>query len=162
MKTLCLYASKTGVTEDIAFALKEEVSMDVVNIKNTHYLKLDDYEKIIIGASVRIGRVIKIMRKFVAKNQVTLAKKKIGFFVSGADIKTDVKTLLKRSYPNALVEKASFMIHCGGEFRMEKLSFFSKWIIIKVNEEKVKKGDDTPVIVLSDAIDTLKETVKTF
>jgi menaquinone-dependent protoporphyrinogen oxidase len=161
MRTVCLYATKTGVTEDIAFSLKTIKEMDVINIQKVHHLNLDDYDKVIIGASVRVGRVIKVMRHFVSKHQVELAKKKLGFFVSGADIKTNLRALLTNSYPDALVEKSSFMIHCGGEFRMEKLRPFSRWIIKVISKKKVQEGTPDPE-VLSDAIETLKEAVKVF
>lgn len=159
MKTLCLYATNTGVTEDIAFELKELVPMDVVRVQKGLEINLDEYDKVIIGAGIRVGRVIKVMRKFVEANQVDLAKKKIGFFVSGADIKTNLRALLTNSYPDALVEKASFAIHCGGEFRMEKLNFFSRWIVKKVGQSKDKVGSPEPAIS-NDSIQALKEAVK--
>lgn len=161
MKTLCLYATKTGVTEDIAFQLKEIVPMDVIRVHKGLTLNLDEYDKVIIGASVRVGRVIKVMRKFVEAHQVDLAKKKIGFFVSGADIKANLKALLTNSYPDALVEKASFTIHCGGEFRMEKLNVFSRWIIKKVSQSKDKVGSLEPTL-MHDSIQALEEAVKAF
>lgn len=82
MKTLILYGSKHGTTEDvvnkIVAGLKNPV--DVVNIeKNT--INLEDYQQVVIGSSIYVGQMNKQIKKFVKENESVLKTKKLSVFL---------------------------------------------------------------------------------
>jgi menaquinone-dependent protoporphyrinogen IX oxidase len=84
-KTLIVYATKSGVTEEnatiISNVLKENYGfeVDLTNLKTSPKPDLDQYENIIIGSGVRMGMWYGKAKKFL-KNK--LDNKKIALFLS--------------------------------------------------------------------------------
>ena len=84
-KTIIIYSSTDGHTEKICRFLKkifEESSHDVTitTVQDSKNIDLTQFEKIIIGASVRYGRHKKEVYEFIENNLGLLSKKKNAFF----------------------------------------------------------------------------------
>lgn len=83
-KILIAYASKTGTTEEIAVKigniLKEKGNL--VDVKRVNEVKeITDYEVVILGTGIRIGKVFSESVNFLKKFKIELENKKIYYFI---------------------------------------------------------------------------------
>lgn len=77
MKTLILFSTRDGQTREIAFYLASElkeqgVYADVVNLNRTEEIQWADYDRVVIGASIRYGHFHPALDRFVKKHLETL------------------------------------------------------------------------------------------
>ena len=80
MKTLILYSSHDGQTKKIAAYIAEIIkeNVDVKSISDK--VNLQDYDRIIIGASIRYGHFNKQLYKMLEKHTALLNQKITAFF----------------------------------------------------------------------------------
>ena len=69
MKTLVLYASKYGCAEDCAKRLKSRLNHEsaTTNLKDAKAIYLQQYDWIIIGGSIYVGKIQKEIKLFCEK-----------------------------------------------------------------------------------------------
>ena len=83
-KNLLIYSSTDGQTKNICNRIQsfsnKEVSSKVIKIENVDSENLENYNKIIVGASIRYGKHNKEVFKFIEKNKNILKNKKTAFF----------------------------------------------------------------------------------
>lgn len=86
MKILILYGSSEGQTRKIAHFITEVLQqqkhhVEVYSVKNLpSHLELNNFDGIIIGASVHVGQYPKYVVKFAKDHQPTLSKMSNAFF----------------------------------------------------------------------------------
>ena len=84
MKSLIIYSSTDGQTkkicEKILDHLKNKISFDLVSIDKALDLNFENYEKIVIGASIRYGKYDSKIFKLINKNLSLLENKQSSFF----------------------------------------------------------------------------------
>ena len=69
MKTLIIYASKTGTTEKCAGILGQNLkNSTIINLATIQNESIDKYDLIIIGSPIRMGMIDKRVKKFISKN----------------------------------------------------------------------------------------------
>ena len=82
-RCLILYSTTDGHTKKIcdyiAHNLDEVNKISVVNITSLNQKDLDNYDSIIIGASIRYGKHQNSLYKFINKNREKLDAKKMHF-----------------------------------------------------------------------------------
>ncbi|MFH5881469.1 flavodoxin domain-containing protein [Liberiplasma polymorphum] len=160
MSIAIIYATKTGVTKDIVTKIKtSRLDVEVIDLVHTKIVDLSNYHTVIFGSGIRMGMVLSPISKFIKKNQDSLIQKNIGFFVSGADSHALICDILVKTIPKELVENALFTIHCGGEFRYERLGRLSKMIIKMVSKQKEKTEDKEEVNINQSAVTKLIDAV---
>jgi len=150
MRTLILYASKYGFTADCANALNDKLSgeitvLDVESLKQP--VTLSEYDRVILGASIYIGKASKKLREFCTKNLTTLLTKEIGIFLCCALVE-NVDEFLKNNFPPELLKHAKAIEVFGSEARLDKMSFIDKKII-----NAVTKGDYSNFKIFDDNIE---------
>lgn len=81
MKTLILYLSNDGQTKKIAYAIAKDHTekSEVINLDKFQG-DLNNFHKIIIGASIRYGHFNKKLYKFIEQNSDILNQKQSFFF----------------------------------------------------------------------------------
>ncbi len=81
MKTLILYSSHDGQTKKIAAYIAEIIkeNVDVKSISDK--VNLQDYDRIIIGASIRYGHFNKQLYKMLEKHTALFKSKKSRLFL---------------------------------------------------------------------------------
>ena len=77
MKTLILFSTRDGQTREIASYLASELKeqgiyADVVNLNRTEEIVWQDYDRVVIGASIRYGHFHPAVDRFVKKHAATL------------------------------------------------------------------------------------------
>ncbi len=150
MKMLIVFATKTGVTKDVAHALKKKLQGDVT-VEEMGYVNdrmIELYDFIVLGAPVYMGQALAKMRRFVKLHKDVLLEKRLAFFFVGGDKDADMDALLLKGYGQTFFEKSERIVHMGGEFRFEKMGFLSRFIVKTVAKSKRRKTGQAGLPVL--------------
>ena len=86
MKILIAYASVTGCSRECAGILADKLSpreVDVVDLSEASPSP-EDYDVVVLGAPVRMGKMHRKFREYLKANREMLKEGKYGFFVCGA------------------------------------------------------------------------------
>ena len=134
MKKIFIYSSSNGQSLKICKALnknKEALIIDMDMLKTT---KLDNFDQIVIGASVKYGDHNKEVYEFVKKNRVLLEKKKTVFFsVNATARKSEKNTPKTNPYIIKFLKKTNWTPdHIGvfaGMIDFPNYNFIEKYII---------------------------------
>jgi menaquinone-dependent protoporphyrinogen oxidase len=116
-QALIVYGTRHGATastsETIADILRNEgFDVGVVNAKKDKVKDITEYELVIVGSGIRIGRWTGEPEKFLKKFQKELRKKKVAIFVccgsaEPLDPKEDKATVIENARTKYLEEKAA-------------------------------------------------------
>lgn len=104
MKTLILFSSRDGQTREIASFIASQlsehgISTDVVNLHRATSIDWQQYEKVIIGASIRYGHFHPALAEFVKRHVQQLNNLPSAFFsVNLVARKADKRTPQTNSY----------------------------------------------------------------
>ena len=157
MKTLIVYASKTGTTERCAEILgqnlKEAIIINLTAIQNED---INKYDKIIIGSPIRMGMIHKKVKEFINKNTEILKNKKVAYFIC-CGFAENYKQYFEQNISKELLEKAITYDTFGGELVLEKQKGFDKFIVKMVSKNIAQ---DREIKILNENIDRFIETVK--
>ncbi|HNZ25963.1 MAG TPA: flavodoxin domain-containing protein [Spirochaetota bacterium] len=137
MNVLIAYASYYGSTERCAYKIKERLRYlsSIVNVSYFSADRLQDYDAVIIGSPIHIGRIHRAVRKFLESNKTALAEKDIYLFLCGLD--TDIPESVMKDIPDEIKNKIVFKSLLGGEIVKDNLSGFEK-MGIETMEKKMK------------------------
>ncbi len=84
MKALILFSSRDGQTREIAAyianEIKEQQACDVINILHADSVDWTQYDRVLIGASIRYGKFHPAVAKFVKTHLQALQQRASGFF----------------------------------------------------------------------------------
>jgi menaquinone-dependent protoporphyrinogen oxidase len=147
MKTLIVYGSYTGVTEDCAKELKGLLKgeVELFNIKNHVKVDLNNFDTIIVGTSIRAGTLNKKVTNICIENKNILTKKTLGVFTCGLSDDNEALTAVEKGLGEELKGHAKVISHFGGEVRTDKLNFFFNFILKKITASQGKKVTDFKV-----------------
>lgn len=137
MKTLIIYMSNYGTTEKVAETISELLGYNVcrtVNLSKEKAPDLSSYETVIIGGSVRMGRIQKKITAFCEDNIEELKNKEVGLFMCCLDRENQQKEF-EDSYPSELIRHATATSIFGGELHFDKMNFIEKMMVKAVRKE---------------------------
>jgi len=131
MKTLIVYASKHGSTKKCAIDLEKKIAGEVTlcNLKKDNVTELNDFDQIIIGGSIYMGRVRKEVMNFTKENLTELTQKRVGLFICCMREKELAKEQIEAVFPKELLEISIVKDYFGGEFNFTKMNFLEKFIV---------------------------------
>ena len=135
MKTLIVYGTNYGTTEEIAKSIKEKISdqVEMVNIKKASVPNLSEFDKIVIGSGVKIGMIKKELKVWMNKNCDEIISKKVFLFICASSTKDeDIEKIWSANYPEKILNSAIAKSSVGGVLDFNKMGFFDKLIIKKV------------------------------
>ncbi len=155
MKTLVLYSSKYGCTEDCAKYLKGKLNHEtkIVNLKNVQGIDLQQYDFIIIGGSIYAGNIRKEVKLFCEQSLQALLTKKLALFIC-CTTPQQSDNFFKGNFPEKLLNHSTQNINFGGDIRPDKMGFFAKLIVAIVSKSQPKKAE-----ILYSNIDYLAKSV---
>lgn len=156
MKTLIAYASKHGCTERCARLLEEHLDgeTELVNLKEKTDVDFSDYDTVILGSPVYIGKILKEVDTFAKTNLNELEQKTVGLFICGMQEEHTLRNELEVNYPPELQEKAVVRECFGGAFDFSDLNFAEKMIT-----KKVAKVTEDVSAIREDVIQSFAETL---
>lgn len=136
MNTLIVYSTKYGCTEKCAGILSErlEGKVDMCNLRENNVPNLTQYDKVIIGGSIYMGRIQKEVSEFCTANLAALIGKKTGFFICCMRDGEEAKAHIKDAFPQELLTNAVAAEYFGGEFIFKKMNFMERMIVKKVSK----------------------------
>lgn len=145
MKTLIIYASTYGFTQDCVQILKKNLNDEtsIVNINKNPIPSLENFDTILIGGSIYMGQIQKKIKQYCLTNADALKKKNLGLFISCGSPE-NCRDYYKSAFPETLLEKACSVESFGGEMRPDKMNFFHKFIINMV-EKSADKENSPPM-----------------
>lgn len=137
MKSLVLYGSKYGTTEECAKKITQylEGEVHLINIKENKDIKLANYTKIIIGSSIYAGMINKGIKKFIEDNKSELIGKDLGLFICCMSHGEKVKEQFEQNIPKEVLDATKVKENLGGEFKFSKMNFFEKKIIKVISKK---------------------------
>lgn len=156
MKTLIAFATKYGATEKCAKLLADKLNdeVDIYNVKKQKNIDLSNYDKVIIGSSVYMGKARKEISEFCLKNIDVLKDKKVGLFICCMQVDEDAIKQVDNVFPQDILDIASKKDFFGGEFNLNKMNFMERMIV-----KKVAKIDKNTSNILTDNINNFAEEI---
>jgi len=160
MKTLILYATKTGTTEKCAKLLAEKLeNAEVYNLKNGEP-DTEGYDMIIVGGSIRAGMLHRKAKKYIKEKCGQQKNKKTAFFVCCADSEK-ADEYLKSNIPADILERSVCSGGFGGEMDIDKQKGLMKFFLKRMRENAEKKGTSVPPAqILPENIERFAEKIK--
>lgn len=111
-KALLLYSTREGQTKKILHFIEKRLSdfeCDFIDLHSVESVDLNQYDKVLIGASIRYGHLNKKLYKFIERNLNALIESKAAFFCVNLTARKEdqgkdtpegsayIKTFLKKS-----------------------------------------------------------------
>lgn len=115
MAVLVLYATKSGATEQCAKVLSEELADCTLCNIAIDKPDIESFDRIILGAGVRDGKIYKPIRDFIKKNQTELLKKSMGYYICNEKPKK-TEEIIEDNIPVDL-KKAAICIESFGGYK---------------------------------------------
>ena len=138
MKSAIIYSSIDGQTKKICEVIKENLTNnsehELISIENSSKLNIENYDCIIIGASIRYGKHNSKVLSFIKKNINLIKKQKTVFFsVNVVARKKGKDTPDTNPYVQKFIKKTKWRPNKIGVFAGKvdypKYNFFNKIII---------------------------------
>ena len=139
MKIAIIYTSKYGTTEKVAASMAESLKktneVELFSLTTNPNPNISEFDAVILGASIYAGQASKKMKAFCKANESVLLQKKLGLFVCGMQHdKEQQEKELKEVYSEILQQKAIASGFMGGAFLFEKMNYFERMIIKKIEK----------------------------
>jgi menaquinone-dependent protoporphyrinogen oxidase len=157
MNTLILYSTKHGAAKKCAEMLSKKLKgkVDMVNIKEGKVTELSQYDKVIIGGAIYVGRVSKELNEFCTKNLESLKAKKLGFYICCMNGK-EAEKQINENFPSELLKAAAAKKSFGGEFKFKEMNIFEK-VVTKMVSKVLSKEDPSLTIDMKKDLSMLSE-----
>lgn len=139
MKSIIVYATKYGCTKKAANILKSKLSGDVqmVNALKDTVPPLNQFDNIIFGGSIYMGKIQKELISCITTNLELLQSKKLGLFICAASPDLEArKRELESAFPAEVFNHATVKALFGYEFNFEKMNFMDKMITKAIKGDK--------------------------
>lgn len=102
MKTLIAYTTKSGATRIYAEILADMTTNCTICDVSKQMPQLDEYDVVILGSGVRMGKIYKPMKKFIERNLSVISTKKIAIFLCNGEPNT-FQQALQKNLPRKLL-----------------------------------------------------------
>ena len=82
-KALFIYSSREGQTKKILRYIEQELShltVETLDLHSAEHIDFEQYDKVLIGASIRYGHLNKRLYQFIERHKDKLESGKVGFF----------------------------------------------------------------------------------
>ena len=138
MRVLILYGSKTGTTESCALKIKEAMpgnDVSVVNLKKRFKGALSDYDSVIVGTPLYMGKMSHHVERFYHEYGQAILNSKLHLFVCGLARGEEGVELLKKQVPPKIFSHATQVKQLGGDVLIDKLNPVYKFIMKKILAE---------------------------
>lgn len=149
MKTLIAYASKTGTAAVCARRLAAQLDDAVLVDLSKEQPAVAEYDQIVVGGSIRMGKLHKAARIFIERNEAELLAKPSAFFICNGFIE-QADDIIAKNFSSPLRQRALTITSFGGELAVEKQKGMDKMIVKAV--QKSEQGKAAQPRILDDRI----------
>lgn len=160
MKTLIVYGSTYGYAEDCARRLAALLPgpCEVVVADGAARLSLEDYEAVIIGGSIYMGKVQKAVSAFCRDREQELLHKRLGLFLC-CGLPENLPQHLAGAFPESLRQSAVAVANFGGRLEPERMGLMHRTVTKMMLAAAAKEGRP-PVAALPEALTAFAEALK--
>jgi len=160
MKTLIIYASTYGYTEEMVKKMVSESNggIEALNIVNSKHVELSNYEAVILGSSIYVGQIHKELKNYILKNTDQLLTKKLGIFLA-CGFEAQFETHVKNNFSEALIQHATTIINLGGKIQKDRLKFGHKLMVSMI--EKTPEGMKPIPMYQNRTLDIVNQFIRT-
>lgn len=152
MKNLIVYSSMYGTTERCARLLAEKLDGETViaDASAKDVPSPAEFDTVILGSSVKVGRVGKPMRKYLMQYGELLYQKRRAFFLCSGDTDRDYFAL---NFAEPLLSGSAGAEYFGGALDLDKLSWLLRKILNKIGvKESYDRIDPEKITALAAAL----------
>ena len=123
MKIIIIYGSTHGCTEKCASKLADLLSNHQVTVAKLTKSSFDitAYEAVIIGSSIRLGKINRKIGKFCRTYAEELSNKKIGLFVCCMNGTDQARAYVASQFSKELRQQALVTGYFGGELNFDQM-----------------------------------------
>lgn len=160
MKTLILFSTRDGQTREIASYLASELKeqgiyADVVNLNRTEEIVWQDYDRVVIGASIRYGHFHPAVDRFVKKHAATLNAMPSAFYsVNLVARKAEKRTPQTNSYTRKFLLSSPWQPKLcavfAGALRYPRYRWLDRFMIRLIMKMTGGETDTTKEVVYTD------------
>ncbi|MBA8066041.1 menaquinone-dependent protoporphyrinogen IX dehydrogenase [Enterobacter hormaechei] len=160
MKTLILFSTRDGQTREIASYLASELKelgiySDVVNLNRTEQIAWQDYDRVVIGASIRYGHFHPALDRFVKKHTAELAQLPGAFYsVNLVARKAEKRTPQTNSYTRKFLLSSPWQPDIGsvfaGALRYPRYRWYDRFMIRLIMKMTGGETDTRKEVVYTD------------
>ena len=168
MKILIAYDSKTGTARECAEMLGGHFKGHDVCLFDLRRGRpsLDEYDLAVIGGSVRMGKLPKVLNAFVKEEKDKIATMPHAFFICCC-IPESAENYIKKGIPSELLKGAVATDNFGGELRPERHRGLEKFFVI-LARKNIQGGNSvdypnefkTMPAILPDSISAFADKIK--
>lgn len=139
MKTLIAYTTEYGTATYCAEKLKECLNsdVDIVNLSESRGPSIEDYDVLILGGGVHMGKIGREMKRFVKKDLDQLKSKKVFLFL--CCLEKNIDEFYEKSFPKEVLDIAIDKYDFGGIIEMDKLSRTHQMVLKTIKQDKDRK-----------------------
>ena len=142
MRIAIIYATKSGTTRECAEILAEQLHRHDVSVFDVSKAPdLEQYDVIVLGFSIRMGRAIKSARRFMKENADILVRKRASYFLCCGFIDC-FDEYAKKAIPQKLLAAASDVSCFGGHLDPSRVKGLDKLVVKSVRAEILGGGDN--------------------
>ncbi|WP_314060810.1 flavodoxin domain-containing protein [uncultured Vagococcus sp.] len=113
MKTLIIYGTKSGASEECAKLLSQLIEDSRIANVEVEQPELADFERVIVGAGVRNDKMYKPIRDYLKKQEAHLLTKELACFLCHSKPKTTEEVIVA-SIPEGVRQGAVEIMAFGG------------------------------------------------
>lgn len=160
MKTLILFSTRDGQTREIASYLaselkEQDIYADVVNLNRTEEIVWQDYDRVVIGASIRYGHFHPAVDRFVKKHAATLNAMPSAFYsVNLVARKAEKRTPQTNSYTRKFLLSSPWQPKLcavfAGALRYPRYRWLDRFMIRLIMKMTGGETDTTKEVVYTD------------
>lgn len=130
--TLVVYASRHGICEKAAGIIAKNLGCSYQNAANLRFIK--DYDTIIMGTSIYMGKGSKAMNSFIKAHRQELTGKNTAFFIVCCQTGDfQINSQLESAFPKELLKQAFYTGCLGRGVNMARLGILERKIFTKAS-----------------------------
>ncbi len=158
MKTIILYNTKYGSVEKCVQMLQENLmgEVQICNVNKETKIQLEDYDLVILGGSIYVGHIQKVMKSFMLNHLSILKTKRLGLFICCMRSNELALNELETAFPKELSDIAVVKDYFGGEIIYHKMKFIDRLLtkmVTKADKDFPKLDENKNIsLIREDAI----------
>ncbi|WP_114164917.1 flavodoxin domain-containing protein [Exiguobacterium sp. TNDT2] len=140
MNTLIAYSTRYGTSEKVAHLLAERLPGDVhiQNIVEQPDVEWETVDHVIVGSSIRMGKIQDEMTAWLHMNETQLLKRPLGLYLcAGTPTAAERQRELEDAYREVLRAHAYFVEVVGNGYDFERMGFLDKAIVRMMAKQTV-------------------------
>lgn len=135
MKTLIIYASKTGTTKKCAALLAANLGAENCDLCSVYedMPDISDYGCVMIGSFIRMGVIDKKISSFISEKKEALLKMPMGIFLCGC-LEDKLQNAIIKNLDEDILNHALCVEYFGGELHPESYKGIEKLFVRSITK----------------------------